>query len=114
MRTVPIHRSLNRINTFMGGDREIVMCSALIAFVAIFFGQSVTSAALGISFWLIVLTAARQINKADPMMRKVYLANLKFRQGYFPPRTHIRHTESLNTFRQNYKTGFKPSGFGYK
>lgn len=114
MRTVPIHRSLNRVNTFMGGDREIVMCSALIAFVSVFFGQSLLSAVLGISFWLIVLTVARQVNKADPMMRKVYISNLRFRQGYFPPLSHIRHQENYSTFRQNFKIGFKSSGFGYK
>ena len=84
MRTVPIHRSLHRVNTFMGGDREVVMCSALIAFVSVFFGQSFFSLVVGVGFWLVVLTFARIINKSDPLMRKVYLSNLRFRQGYFP------------------------------
>ena len=114
MRTVPIHRSLHRINTFMGGDREVVMCSALIAFVSVFFGQSFFSLFVGVGFWLVVLTFARIINKADPLMRKVYLSNLRFRQGYFPATSHILHKTTASTFRQNFKTGFKSSGFGYK
>ncbi|MBQ8976875.1 MAG: VirB3 family type IV secretion system protein [Succinivibrionaceae bacterium] len=114
MRTVPIHRSLHRVNTFMGGDREVVMCSALIAFISVFFGQSFSSFVLGIAFWLVVLTFARIINKSDPLMRKVFMSNLRFRQGYFPAHSHIMHKESLMTYRQNFKTGFKSSGFGYK
>ena len=59
-------------------------------------------------------TFARIINKSDPLMRKVYLSNLRFRQGYFPATSHILHMTTASTFRQNFKTGFKSSGFGYK
>lgn len=114
MRTVPIHRSLNRTNTFMGGDREVIMCSALLAFVTVFFGQSIETTIIGIGFWIITLAAARRINKADPLMRKVYLSNMKFLQGYFPAHTHIMHKDSNSTYRQNFKSGFTRSGYGYK
>ena len=53
MRTVPIHRSLHRVNTFMGGDREVVMCSALIAFISVFSGDSGTTKSSGAEITLI-------------------------------------------------------------
>lgn len=111
MRTVPIHRSLNRANTFLGGDREVVMCAGLISFVAIFFGQSLISTITGIIFWLSVLGVARQLAKADPLMRKVFVADLKFRQRYFPATSHILRKGGC---RQNFRAGFKSSGYGYK
>ena len=39
LRTVPIRRSGNRHNLFMGGDREMVMFSGLLAFALIFSAQ---------------------------------------------------------------------------
>jgi hypothetical protein len=39
LRTIPIRRAGNRENLFMGGDRELVMFSGLLAFALIFSAQ---------------------------------------------------------------------------
>lgn len=109
LRTIPIHRSLHRINTFMGGDREMVMIAALISITCIFLGQSLLSTVFGIVFWIFILVTSRLLNKADPLMRKVFIADLKFRQRYFPAHSHV-----LAKFNVNYKTGYSKSGYHYK
>ena len=51
LRTIPIHRVGNRHNLFMGGDRELVMFSGLLAFALIFSAQEVRATIFGLSLW---------------------------------------------------------------
>ena len=39
LRAIPIRRAGNRTNLFMGGDRELVMFTGLIAFALVFSAQ---------------------------------------------------------------------------
>lgn len=109
LRTIPIHRSLHRTNTFMGGDREVVMMAGLIAIASIAVGQSLFSIVMGVVFWFMILIPSRMLNKSDPIMRKVFLADLKFRQRYFPAHTHVLANPVIN-----YKTAMTKSGCCYK
>ncbi len=85
LRTIPIRRASNRDNLFMGGDRELVMFSALLAAILIFAAQDWTAALVGLGAWFIALWVFRKMAKADPKMRFVYLRNLRY-QSYYPPR----------------------------
>lgn len=109
MKTIAIHRSFNRVNTFMGGDRELVMISALIAVVIVMQGQSFLGFIIATVFWLIMLAVARQMNKVDPQMRHVFVADLKFRQRYFPPTSHVLANPKIN-----YNSTFLANRYGYK
>lgn len=109
LRTVPIHKSLHRVNTFMGGDREVLMVAALIAGSSIFLGQSVSSLIAGIVLWIGILIPARIINKADPLMRHVFLADLHFKQRYYPAKSHVLANPNIKL-----KTKLKKYGFCYK
>ena len=86
LRTVPIRRSGNRHNLFMGGDREMVMFSGLLAFALIFSAQELRATVMGLVLWTLSLFLLRLMAKADPMMRFVYLRHRRYRD-YYPARS---------------------------
>lgn len=88
MTTTLIHKSLHRPNLFMGGDRELVMFSGLLAFLVGFGGFTFYSAAAGIIFWLVALANIRRICKKDPLIRKVWMYYAR-QQAYYFARTSI-------------------------
>ena len=58
LRAIPIRRAGNRENLFMGGDRELVMFSGLLAGALIFSAQEVRATVFGIALWFGACTAA--------------------------------------------------------
>jgi type IV secretory pathway TrbD component len=92
LRAIPIRRAGNRDNLFMGGDRELVMFSGLLAGALIFSAQDVRATAFGILLWFGALFALRLMAKADPKLRRVYLRHRRY-QAYYPARS--------TPFRQN-------------
>lgn len=86
LRMIPIRRAGNRENLFMGGDRELVMFSGLMAGALIFSAQEVRATVFGIVLWFAALFALRLMAKADPKLRHVYLRHRLYRQ-YYPARS---------------------------
>jgi type IV secretory pathway TrbD component len=86
LRTIPIRRSGNRTSLFMGGDRELVMFTGLLAFALIFSAQELRASIVGISMWFISLWVFRLMAKSDPQMRHVYLRHRKY-SDYYPARS---------------------------
>lgn len=89
--------SMNRPNLLIGADRRIVLGTAVISGGMVFVLQTWFSFTLGIALWVGVLFAARTMAKADPIMREVYVSQLKTYSytdeltgmknfGYLPPR----------------------------
>ena len=84
LREVPIHSALYRPTQLMGCDRTMVIvtmgASALIFFSCMDIFGAVSSVILALlSVW-----ALRRMAKADPMMRQVYLRQVKY-AGYYHP-----------------------------
>ena len=92
LRTIPIRRAGNRDNLFMGGDRELVMFSGLLAFALIFSAQELRATIYGFILWFGALFMFRIMGKADPKMRFVYLRSRIYKR-YYPARS--------TPFRQN-------------
>ena len=86
LRTIPIRRAGNRINLFMGGDRELVMFSGLLAFALIFSAQELRATLVGLLLWSGALFIFRIMAKADPKMRFVYLRHRRYKP-YYPARS---------------------------
>jgi type IV secretion system protein VirB3 len=82
LRTIPIRRAGNRHNLFMGGDRELVMFSGLLAFALIFSAQEMRATVIGLLLWFGALFACRLMAKSDPMLRFVYLRSRKYKRYY--------------------------------
>ena len=57
LRKIPIRRAGNRENLFMGGDRELVMFSGVMAFALIFSAQELRATLFGLVLWFGALFA---------------------------------------------------------
>ena len=90
LRKVPIRRIGNRHSLFMGGDRELVMLSGLLAFSLVFNAQELRAAIIGISLWIGALFLLRLMAKSDPKMRTVYLRHRRYKAYYAARATPFR------------------------
>lgn len=86
LRRSEFHRVLHRPNLFLGGERELVMFTALVCSGFVISSQNLIATVLGISIWLICIGFFRLMAKADPCMSRVYLRHLRY-QHYYPPRS---------------------------
>ena len=86
IRTIPIRRVANRHNLFLGGDREMVQLSMLIAFVLVVAAQNFYAAVLGLTFWFFALYFLRRLAKYDPLLRFIGLRAIMKYKRYYPPR----------------------------
>lgn len=86
LRTIPIRRSGNRHNLFLGGDRELVMCAGLLAFALVFSAQELRAAVAGVLLWFSALFVCRLMAKSDPKLRHVYMRHRKYK-SYYPARS---------------------------
>ncbi len=87
LRAASIRQSANRPNLFMGGDREMVMFSGLLAFTLIFSAFEFKAFVFGITLWTFALYVLRLMAKSDPLLRPVYLRHRKYREYYAPRST---------------------------
>ena len=81
-RTIPIHSAVNRPNLFMGGDRELVMFTALLAAALIFAAQEWFACVFGVVLWTAALYLLRLMAKNDPQLRHVYLRHRRYKAFY--------------------------------
>jgi type IV secretion system protein VirB3 len=87
---VPLHRSLNRDNLFLGGDRELVLFAGLISATMIFYVLEWVAAVVGALLWVGCLFVFRLMAKHDPKLRFVYLRHRIYRDFYFARATPYR------------------------
>jgi len=90
-RQILIHQSANRPNLILGGDRELVLFSALTAACLTFTLASITGIVIGLVFWLSSVTVLSRMGKADPILRQVYLRHLRYR-AFYAAKSDIRST----------------------
>jgi type IV secretion system protein VirB3 len=86
LRTIPIRRAGNRENLFLGGDRELVMFTWLMAFALIFTAQDLRATVAGLVLWSAALYMLRRMAKSDPKLRHVYLRHRRY-AAYYPARS---------------------------
>jgi type IV secretory pathway TrbD component len=63
----------------MGGDRELVMFSILIAATSIFVAMEMKATIFGIVMWFFALFTLRLMAKNDPQLRHVYLRQMQYK-----------------------------------
>ncbi|EPN2681291.1 conjugal transfer protein TrbD [Escherichia coli] len=83
-RMTPFHRALHRPQQIMGGERELMLFSMLVAGGLIVSALNFVATVIGLVLWLICVHALRKMAKADPEMSKVYLRQLKYGHYYGP------------------------------
>lgn len=100
LRKIPIRRIGNRHSLFMGGDRELVMLSGLLAFALIFNAQEIRAAIVGLFLWICALFLLRLMAKSDPRLRSVYLRHRRYKAYYAARATPFR--ENTRTQERQY------------
>lgn len=81
-RLTPFHRALHRPQQIMGGERELMLFSMLVAGGLVVSALNLVASAIGLVLWLVCVHALRKMAKADPDMSKVYIRQLKYRNHY--------------------------------
>ena len=82
-RRMPFHSSLNRRHLLLGGERTLVMVTALMVAVLIFSaGFRPLSLVVGVVLWVVMHAALVRIAKADPDMSRVYQRYQRYRPYY--------------------------------
>ena len=96
LRQTKMHRALHRPQLLLGGERELVLFSALIAGGISVASLNIVSAITGSIIWLFGIYALRRMAKADPMLSKIYVRHRKY-SDYYP------------AFSRPWRKGFRPN-----
>ena len=84
----PMRASLSRPQMLMGGDRELVLLTGLLAaLMAVSVMSFLSFLIAGAGFAAIVAVLAR-MGKEDPLMRKVYARHLTYKD-YYPAKSGV-------------------------
>lgn len=83
-RETAFHRALHRPQLIMGGERELMLFSMLIAAGLIVSALNFIATVIGISIWVVCVWALRKMAKSDPSLSKIYIRQLKYGNYYGP------------------------------
>jgi type IV secretory pathway TrbD component len=89
-----IHSSINRPTQWLGGDRELIIVTALLSFGLALSLATWWGVVISIVFWLSAAAVLQRMGKADPMLRQVYLRHIRFR--YFYPAKSGLHSSGIS------------------
>ena len=82
LREVGINTSANRPNQLLGGDRELVLISALITGTLAFSLATWWGIVVSLCFWLTAVAVLQRMGKADPQLRQIYMRHIRYRSFY--------------------------------
>jgi type IV secretion system protein VirB3 len=80
----PVPRVLSRHNLLMGGERTLVLLSAVSLGGIAASSMNVPAFVVCGSLWIALLWAFRKMAKHDPQFSEVYQRGLNYK-GYYPP-----------------------------
>lgn len=87
-REMPFHQSANRPHLLLGGDRELVLISGVLAAILIFAVMAWWSIIAGIVLWLVAVAVLARMGKADPLLRHVYLRHVRY-WAFYPAKSKL-------------------------
>ena len=94
-RETVIHQSANRPVQLLGGDRELVLCSILIAVTVAFCLSKWWGLLVSMAFWVAAIAVLQRMGKADPLLRHVYVRHIRYRP-FYPAKSGL-HSVSVET-----------------
>lgn len=83
LESVTIHQGLIQPNLVIGGDREMVLTSGLVAATLVFYSWEIKAAVVGTLFWFFAIFVLRLMAKHDPKLRQVFMRHRLYR-AYYP------------------------------
>ena len=81
-REVVIHQSANRPNLLLGGDRELVLVTMMIAAGLAFSLATLWGIGLAVVYWIVSMAILQRMGKADPLLRKTYFRHIRYLAFY--------------------------------
>lgn len=82
-RRMPFHSSLNRRHLFVGGERTLVMMTALVVAVLVFSaGFRPLALTVGVLLWVVAHGLLVRLAKFDPDMSRIFQRYLTYRPYY--------------------------------
>lgn len=82
LQRVEIYGALNKPNLIFGCDRELILMTGVIAFALVFSGMTIVSTFVGIILLLFNGFFLRLMAKSDPLMRFIFMRQLKYKKFY--------------------------------
>jgi len=91
----PIHQALTRPLLLFGADRELVLLSGLLIFLAVFMSLSdmrgfFIALPIGLFVWSLALWGLREVAKRDPHYRQIYIRSTNYDRIILPASTPFR------------------------
>jgi type IV secretory pathway TrbD component len=93
-RRTRVRQSLLRPLLILGGERELVLGSGMIAAMLIFSLGDLVLAGVGIAFWVVSLIVFQRMAKNDPQLLRVYVRHLN-KKIYYPAQSHWNAPEPI-------------------
>jgi len=90
-REIVVHQSCNRPNLLLGGDRELILLSAMLSAMLAFVIATWWGAVSGIVLWIFAVAVLNRLGKADPLMRQTYIRHIRYRR-FYPAKSPISST----------------------
>ncbi len=87
-REIVIHQSCNRPNLLLGGDRELVLGSAMMSAMLAFALATWWGVVSGIALWIFAVAVLSRMGKSDPLLRQAYIRHIRYRP-YYPAKSPI-------------------------
>lgn len=81
-RQTPFHRALHRPQQIMGGERELMLFSMLLAGGLIVSALNLIATIIGLMIWFFCVHVLRRMAKIDPELSKIYIRQLKYGHYY--------------------------------
>ncbi len=83
LRKTKVHRALHRPQLILGGERELVLFSGLVAGGIAVAALNIPAAVIGGIIWALCLYGLRRMAKADPILSKIFARQRKY-ADYYP------------------------------
>lgn len=87
-----VRQSLLRPLLALGGERELVFASGMIAAILAFSLGDALLAAIGVAFWLLSLFVLQRMAKHDPQLSRVYIRHAN-KKTFYPAAPHVSTAE---------------------
>ncbi|WP_144600715.1 conjugal transfer protein TrbD [Campylobacter coli] len=87
LQRIDIYSALNKPNLIFGADRELILMVGLISFALIFTGATLLTSIVGITLFFICNLLLRLMAKSDPLMRQIFMRQVKYKKFYYPQST---------------------------
>ena len=87
-----VRQSLLRPLLVLGGERELVFASGMLAAILSFALGDLILTAVGVGFWMISLVAFQRMAKHDPQLSRVYLRHVN-KKIFYPAQPHVTALE---------------------